>query len=237
MKVVPRPSSDSTRDPPVVALDDPVGQRQAEARSHADGLGGEEGIEDAALHLFRRCRARRRGTSRRTPSVGGPGDDPNRSPLFDRVAGVDEEVQEDLVELPGVAAHAGEIAVVALDLDAVLQARLHQRERSVDLFVEVDLLQLRVVHAREGPQVLHDLLDALGALAASREQLRDRLDDSFAVALAARAVDQLLHVLVEELEIGVNESDRVVELMSDAGHELTQGFHLLGLQELSLGLA
>ena len=175
--------------------------------------------------------------SSRTPSGGAAGLDADLALAVDRVAGVHQQVQEDLVQLAGIAAHARELPVIAHHRDRVLEARLHQRQRAIDLLVQVGVLQVGLVHAREGAQVLHDLLDALGALAAAREQLADGLANALGVGVRALALDELLDVLVEQLEIRVHEADRIVELVGDARDELAQRLHLLRLRELRLDVA
>ena len=53
----------------------------------------------------------------------------------------------------------------------------------------------------------------------------------------ALALDELLDVLVEQLEVRVHEADRIVELVGDAGDELAERLHLLRLRELRLDVA
>ncbi len=78
---------------PLVALDDAVGQRQAEPSALADRLGGEERLEDLALMLEADSAA---GVGHFDPDVllviaGGQRDD---SALFDRLRGVDQQVEK-----------------------------------------------------------------------------------------------------------------------------------------------
>ena len=95
-------------DAAAVALDDPVREREAEPRPDADRLGGEEGIEDAGLHLGRDAGAVVVELEA-DAVVAAAGLDADLALAVDRVAGVHQQIQEDLIQLAGIAAHARQI--------------------------------------------------------------------------------------------------------------------------------
>ena len=63
-----------------------------------------------------------------------------------------------------------------------------------------------------------------------------RLRDPVGFGLVHGPVHELLDVFIEQLEVGMNEADRIVEFVRDAGHELPERLHLLGLKQLRLSL-
>ena len=99
------------------------------------GLVVKNGSKTRVAHRRRECRGRCPRTRAGRRSGVRAVRDADLALAVDRVAGVHQQIQEDLVELAGVAAHARQRLVVAHDLDAVLAARLHQRERAIDLVV------------------------------------------------------------------------------------------------------
>jgi hypothetical protein len=129
-----------------VAFDDSVGEGQSETGAHTNRLRRKERVEDATLY-----RGRNSGPIvveyQSHPTRSRTRLDANRSLVFDRIAGIDQQIQEDLIELPRVALHPRQGSVVALDDDAILESRFHQGERTVDLLVQIDLLQFRLIHA------------------------------------------------------------------------------------------
>ena len=90
----------------IVFLDDAISDRQAEPGTLADFLGGEERIEDARQHVGRRCpfpyRARVT-TSLLLVDAGARLDRPHAIRSLDRVFGVDQEVEERLLQQQRIA--------------------------------------------------------------------------------------------------------------------------------------
>src|SRR6185437_13542066 len=127
-------------DHPVVLVDDPVGDRQAEAGAAADRLGGEERIVDARQLLWRDPRS----------GVGNLGDRlavdnarRHRQPaaLRHRVARVEEQVEKHLLQLVLDAAdddRRGRQIAPHLDLPD-LELMFEQREDVGDDGVQIDL--------------------------------------------------------------------------------------------------
>ena len=81
----------------------------------------------------------------------------------DRLGGVRQQVQEDLVDLRAHALDGRQLVELPLHGHPVLQEMVQEREARLDLFVEVDGLPHVVVAAREHTQVPHDLARALRA--------------------------------------------------------------------------
>src|ERR1700754_3408865 len=97
-------------------LDYRVGDGEAETRALAYGLGGEERVEDAR-EMFGRDAAASVADRYDDPLALATRDNENLAPLARGVRGVDEQVEPDLVELPGVTVHGRQFAVVARELN------------------------------------------------------------------------------------------------------------------------
>ena len=126
--------------------------------------------------------------------------------------------------------------VLANNLDMSFELRLHQRKSAVDLIRQLGHLEVGLIGARKSAQVLHDLFDALRSFATPREELRNRITVSRRIVSRLLGRHELLDELVEELQIRVDEADRIIQLVSDTGDELTEALQLFALHELVLGL-
>jgi hypothetical protein len=127
--------------------------------------------------------------------------------------------------------------------------------------MNIHLLELGLVEAREGAKVLHDAADALGPLAAVRNHRMQVGDRVLVINLALERVDLRAHVLGqcravverqqpldgvhgvgEEIHVAVDEPGWVVQLVRDARGQLPERSHLLAvnylcLKSFQLGLA
>lgn len=110
---------------------------------------------------------------------------------------------------------------------------------------------------REVLQVTHDAGDTLDAFARFRHQLRQVAADEIDVQAVTDVIDfrnqclrvrraqgtlvsfdhgeQAAQVFLQAAQIGVHVTDRVVDFVRDAGGQLADRGHLLGLQQLFLG--
>ena len=240
-----------------MALHDRERQRQAQAGALAHVLGGEEGLEDAAHHLVGHARA---GVVdlHPHPVVLQPRRQRDDAAALDRMRRIDDQVHEHLVQLAGQALHRRQ-GLQGLDhLGLVLDLVQHHVQGRFQAGVQVGLLPVGLVHAREILQVLHDLLHPGQAFGALVQQLRQvflqvgqlHLVDQAAGMLHGGRItgvghrgglgigqaQQRLHVLAQGVEVGADEAHRVVDLMGHAGRQLADGGHLVVLQQLVLGL-
>src|SRR5262249_51348555 len=132
------------------------------------------------------------------------------------------EIQEDLAHRVRVGEARGDRTERRAHPDAVvLEVLLHELERARDELVHVDRFELRARLAGELEQVLDDRLRAADLLLGDAQVLD---------ALGVRRVDDLPQV-VERVH---DDRQRIAQLVGDAGRELTDGRHLLGLDELAL---
>ena len=208
-------------------LHDAVRDGQTEPGPGANLLGREERLEHVRQHLpgdagpvvddLRLDRAATFAGARSHHDAGAA------LAVVDGLLGVEQEVQEHLLELARVAHDRREPrGEVALDTDT-RQRELVQPERqgSLDHLVEVEGRALGRALAREEEKVPDDL----------RHPVRLRHDH----------LDRPLHRgrdLAREQELAVADDDaqRVVQLVGDACDELAERRHLRGVHELHLGV-
>ena len=141
-----------------------------------------------------------------------------------RLLGVDDQVEQDLLELVRIGEGERQAGRQRLD-DADVRQRLlvrSQRERFAHDLVHVDHGARRVALAREGQQVADDLGGALGLA-------EDRLE-----AAPGLIVDGPLRQPLGPRE---DRGERIVQLVRDAGDRLAERGELLGLQELVIEIA
>ena len=216
-------------------LDDPEHGREPEPGPFAALLGREEGFEDVVEELGRDAGAgvgdleRDVGAGleagwaiaiagRELALAGGDGQGP--APRH-RVAGVDGQVHDDLLDLARIDMHAAGLAAQhQLDHD-VLADQPGQHSRDVaDQIVEIEALGLEHLLAAEGEQLAGQLRGSVGGLADVAEALADR-----------RVVAEPEPLELEHAQIAGAEDDRedVVEVVGDAAREGADGLQLLGL--------
>ena len=140
----------------VVLLDDAVGDRQPEPGALADGLGGEERIVDAG-QVLGRMPAPVSDLDDRAPSLDRRGT--VSQPPRHRVAGVEEQVQEHLLQLVLDALHATGWSASSLRtlMLLLLELMLEQREHVVDHRVQVDRAGVDLRRTRQVEQAVDDL--------------------------------------------------------------------------------
>ena len=218
-------------DPPLVVLDDLLADRQAQARALGlallrRALGGEERLEDLREQLLGDARA---GVDHLDanfePVVRRGGLDRERAAFAEHgLAGVDQQVQQDLLELDRVAVD--------------VQARL-------DLHAKGDAVLLRI--AGEDEQRLVDqLLDRDVAEASTRRgpgrasTCRSSRPCSSSGSLGQRLLDQLhvrlvaLGALQRVLRVADDRREQVVELVRDDRRDRADRRQPLGFGELFL---
>ncbi len=210
-----------------VLLHDAVAQRQAQSGAVAGLLGGEERVEDA--------RAQRVGNAR--PRVLDPEVDAvrrctgaDRQPLvaavgLERLQGVGQQVEEHLLQLQRVGANRRKVAVELPHHFDVGQAELfgHERHRVVDRAERVARPRAEVAPAREAAHVVDDA-------GHPRDLLGDQVEILFELA------DRLFGLAAHHADEHANRRQRLVQLVGNAGAELTHRGQPSRLQELRLGL-
>src|ERR1700730_659808 len=201
-------------------LDDAVDGGEAEAGSRAGLLGGEERFEDAGL-----------GGGFHTVAGVGNGDDHVVSTLDRRmemgvlavdekilridgelaaerhgVAGVDGEIEEDLLELAGVGFDAAEgIAEAQAEFDVLADQAAEELAHIGDKFVEVEDLWLKDLHAAECEHLAGEGSGTVGRFA----------------NLLATAVEGIfrLQAVEEQVAVAADYGKQVVEVVGyAAGH-------------------
>ena len=141
-----------------------------------------------------------------------------------RLLGVDDEVEQDLLELVRVGEHLRQAGGKRGQHGDVRDALFvgAQRERLADDVIEIDHRARGVTLAREGEEVAHD----------AGRALRLAEDD---VQAAPRRIVHL--ALRQPLGPREDRRERVVQLVGDAGDRLAERGHLLGLQQLVIEVA
>ena len=145
------------------------------------------------------------------------------------------------------------MAVVAHYLGLVLELVPHHIERAFQSLFNIRPLHLAVAEMREILEVLNDAFDALQTAQRLGEQVADVVAQIVEVDLAFERVDRLAavggefcvvplvsgdqlqelgHVFLQRAEIGVHVTDRIVDLVRDAGGQLSDRSHFLRLQQL-----
>ena len=144
--------------------------------------------------------------------------------LRHRVAGVDPEIDDDLLELREVGLHRPQVALRhGVERDALADQPLEQHVQVVNHLAEVDDLRAQRLLARERQQVAHQRGGAVGVL--------PDLDD-----VLERRVGRLVRVH-QEVRRHHDGAEHVVEVVRDAAGELADQLHLLLLVELVLQAA
>jgi hypothetical protein len=249
----------------VVALDDDrVRDRESLASAASNRLGGEERIENAARDLDRDP-ATGIADGDQDTGVVGSGSDGDRAALvcasdagFDRVAGVDDQVETHLVEIAAAGHHQRELSEVKLDVGDVLVFVSGDNQRGLEALVDVDRGALgRGV--RELTHRVHDRGDAVDPVQGPLDCGWDPLGQVFEIGvllsglrapLAFLLVDRLIGVQQVVVDVGerqqlvgraLEERHRVtdklhwrVDLVRDTGGELTDGFELLRQAQIKL---
>ena len=126
-------------------LNDAVGDGETEPDTLADGLGGEEGVEDAVADLRIHAGPVVGDRDADHPTIG-PSRDPDlswrraRRTILESLHCVHQEVEHHLADAPRVAAHEGHVAQAGLDECVVGRLAADEGEGEPQVFVEVDRL-------------------------------------------------------------------------------------------------
>ena len=84
--------------------------------------------------------------------------------LADRLRRIGQEVHPNLIELPGKTFNQRKVSVVSLERDAIrIEVLGEQTDRGLDACVNINSFEFRLVEAREGTQVQHDVANAARA--------------------------------------------------------------------------
>ena len=114
-----------------------------------------------------------------------------------------------------------------------------EQQHRVDGLAHVDGLELAFIQAREGAQLDHKFAHALEALA-SIDHARPRLVQARAHVGHQAFGGFLQHVPQPRLDgedVGQRKGQRIVDLVRDARHQLTQRGHFFRLDQMHLGFA
>ncbi len=134
------------------------------------------------------------------------------------IARVEDEVEERGLDLVGIGQGRPQLGGELLaDLDMLAHGTMQQVVHADDDLIEVDRLRAQLLAAREGEELLRQLLGA-----ARRQRGRSHQ------AQQARLVAELA---LEQLEIAGDHREHVVEVVSDAAGELAHRLHLLRLTQ------
>ena len=226
------------RDVSAALLGDAVHRGQPEPGALAHLLGGEEGLEDVRLDLGGHAVA---GIADREHDVGarldlgmGPGvglvqghvagRERQPAPVRHRVAGVDGQVEQDLLDLPrvGLDAPGGRIER-GRDLDVLADHATQQGLDSGHDGVQIQHARLQDLLAAEGQELMRELGGALGGALDDLDLPPDRV-------LRGQRVEH-------EIAAAADGGQQVVEVVGHAGREPPDALHLLGLTELIFQVA
>ena len=207
---------------------------QAEAAAGAEGLGGEEGLEEAwqefrrnagtgvgdvELHVVAGRHFNKQGEA--AGNVAARHRDGQLAALGHRVAGVDGQVEEGVFELVRVDQRmklfGGQVEV---DVDALGEGARQQLGHAVHQRTDFHRAGRQRLLAREGEQAA----DQFGA-AAGRRQGR------FQVVVEALVGGQFV---LQRGQVAGDDGEQVVEVVGESAGELADGFHLLGLDQCGL---
>ena len=143
-------------------LSDRVGDGEAEARAFADGLRREERIEHLALKIFRHARPIVADLEQHSVAIRVlPGPQCQRSPAVrreHRLLGVDDEVQQDLLDLMWIGKHRRQTCRQSVH-DADVGNALFvgaKRQRFLHDLIQIDRRPRRMPLPRERLQVADD---------------------------------------------------------------------------------
>ena len=248
-RLMDREVNGEARPPPGLALgkdeaarlfDDAIDGRETEARALPLLLGGEERLEDLGEVLGRDAAARvldhqagifahRQHVAALGAHVGG-GDalGGERQPAaavdrfrLHRVARVDHQVDDHLLELRRVRAHRAEVAVVPDDeLDLLADQPLEHLRDVGDDVGQLEHLGPQRLLAREGEELTGQRRGA--------RRVRADLLDVVVIGIARRVAQQ------HQIAGAEDRGQHVVEIVRDAAGELPHRLHLRGLRDLPL---
>src|SRR5262249_16132964 len=135
-------------DVPVMRSNDSLYGIETQTRPLADFLRRKKRIEDTRPNLFRYSRAAVSNFNNEKVDLA-ENSNAQLALSIHRVDRVVDQVGPHLIQFAAVGAHAGKIRlVVALDRDALFQAVAEDLQRVLDILLDIDFLQRRLVHVR-----------------------------------------------------------------------------------------
>ena len=211
-------------------LDDAIDHRQAKSGALADFLGGEERFEDLFFHRSRYARAVVRhfdgdvigGDETGLAEIGafGGGDvlcrqrDRAIVPAGHGVAGVDHEIDDDLLELVDVGLHQPQVAaVLEADFHGLADKAAQQHLQVRQNVRQLQHLRAQGLAAREGQQLANEAGGAVGVLLDLHDVLEGRVGRPVARQQQVGKAD--------------DGGQHIVEVVRYAACQLADGLHLL----------
>ena len=222
---------------PARLLDKAIDLRQPEPGALPGLLGREKGLERLLAHLGAHAAASVADRDhhilprRQLLMSGGVGLveqgvcglDCQLSPAGHRVPRVDRQIEERMLELVGVYQHRPQTAGQhGLGLDLLAQSAAQEIRHPGDQPVDLERFRVERLAAREGQEPLGQRrgpIDPAHRRAGEPQQ--------FGIAVA--------HAALQQLDISRDGGQQIVEVMRDAGGQLTERLHLLGLTQLRFG--
>src|ERR1035438_7909848 len=203
-----------------VFADDAIADAQSQSGSLANVFGREKGIEDAVGVGDAGTVIAERDFDVAAAARAHDFDAGGMAAFADRVIGIVDDVEKNLLQLMRIADDFGQGLIQALQYlnavtDEVVRTELHG---AVEDGIQLHRLAARRHLARKAEQVLHNLLGALGFLE----------NDS---QIAARTFGKL-GIFHEQIGESKNGGERIVDLVSDSGDQLSHGRHFFGVHEL-----
>ena len=135
--------------------------------------------------------------------------------------GVEQQVQEDLLDLMRIAVHGWKLRVAALDHHGEAQHR--HSDRVVEDLVQIDPLEATASGVGEGSHVAHDRrhpVDALHGLLDQLLALGDQRLERQGVRRLVRGVREGLPVVAELHQVRAHARDGARDLVSDTRRQL-----------------
>ena len=219
---VPLPGRGLDRDVAARVGDDAVHGREAEPGALARGLRGEERLEGAVGDVGLHAGALVGDPHGDGVALAGDGD-AQRAAVGHRVAGVDGEVHEHLLQARAVGEDRGQVVADGdLQLDELAERAREQRLEVGDERADVEHLGVHDLAAAEHQQLARERGGALGGAA-------DLVD----VLAHGR---ELVQLVAGERDAGQDHRQQVVEVVGDAAGELADALQALGLREALLEL-
>ena len=140
-----------------------------------------------------------------------------------RIAGVDRQVHQGVLHLPGIGVNMPHIRVpVGFDPDGFAECTAQHGRHPIHQTRDIDILGIQ----RLAPGKRQKPLRQFGA--AARGAL-EGFDEMFDLGIAT-------HLFAEQFDVAQDDREDIVEVVGDATRQLTHDLHLLRLTQLLLGL-
>jgi hypothetical protein len=208
-----------------VLLDDAEGDREPEPGADADRLGGEKGIEDA-VQVSARDAAAVVVNRQFDAALQRAAAHVDLSGFTDRLASVDEQVQEQLLEALGLALDRRQSSAGDRDVDAARRLQPSHPGRLLDQVRQVRDTALAATGMRELAYVAHDGSGAIHALERVVHDLLGLGQHRYERGpVGPDALAQRIDVFAEHGQVRAHVGDRVVEFVGDARGQFAHGGH------------